>query len=74
MCKVIIDSFDSEEQAVAFLDWFRRKMFDRSCRLVTTQGVFFPEWDGIDTSATNQAQITVNISLYEEDDESDEGF
>ena len=65
MTKVTIDSFDTEEQAVAFVDWFRRN--SSKIKLITTQGVYSPEWDGVDHYATDDSNITVNIAVYEED-------
>ena len=61
MTKVIIDSFDTEEQAVAFVAWLRRRFDTDSCRLLTTQGSMLPCWDGVDSSQTNSSQITINI-------------
>lgn len=72
MTKVVIDSFDTEEQAVAFVDWLKRKFDKDMCRLITTQGTMLPYWDGIDQSQTDSTQITVNIVVDSED--IDEGF
>lgn len=72
MTKVIIDSFDTEEQAVAFADWLNKQMYMLKCRLVTTQGVMLPSWDGVDTNETDEHKITVNICVYADDE--DEGF
>jgi hypothetical protein len=71
MTKVIIDSFDTEEQAVAFVDWLKRKFDYTKCKLVTTEGLMIPVWDGVDTDNTNKHQITVNIvvDVYDEDEE-----
>jgi hypothetical protein len=69
MTKVTIDSFDTEEQAVAFVDWMR-KQFDLSrCRLYTTTGIVIPCWDGIDHNETNSKQITLNITVDADDEE-----
>lgn len=70
MTKVVIDSFDTEEQAVAFVDWLKRKFDKDSCILITTQGSMLPYWDGIDQSQTDSSQVTVNIVLdkYEYDE------
>lgn len=73
MTKVVIDSFDTEEQAVAFVDWLRKQMYMLKCRLVTTQGVMLPSWDGVDTDETDEYKITLNICVSE-DDELDEGY
>ena len=72
MTKVVIDSFDTEEQAVAFVDWLKRKFEKDMCRLVTTQGIYLPYWDGIDLNQTNVTQITMNIVV--DDEAEDEGF
>lgn len=70
MTKVVIDSFDTEEQAVAFVDWFRRNSHKIS--LLTTEGTVYPEWDGVDHDGTNKDVITVNIAVFSA--EEDEGF
>lgn len=72
MTKVIIDSFDTEEQAIAFVDWLKRKFELNQCRLITTQGIMLPYWDGIDQSDTDSTQITMNIVVDNEAE--DEGF
>lgn len=72
MTKVIIDSFDTQEQAVAFVDWLKRKFDKGMCRLITTQGIYLPYWDGIDQAQTDSTQITMNIVVDTEDQ--DEGF
>jgi hypothetical protein len=69
MTKVIIDSFDTEEQAVAFVDWFRRHSAGIS--LLTTTGTVSPEWDGVDHDNTDSDTITINISVFTEDDDID---
>jgi hypothetical protein len=73
MTKVVIDSFDTEEQAVAFVDWLKRKFELDHCRLVTTQGTMLPYWDGIDQNETDKNKITMNICVSE-DTEFEEGF
>ena len=75
MTKVVIDSFDTEEQAIAFVDWFRKQMFSYKCKLITTEGTMLPEWDGVDLAQTNKEQITFNIIVFNQDDDvEDEGF
>ena len=72
MTKVVIDSFDTEEQAVAFVAWLKRKFDKDMCRLSTTQGIMLPYWDGIDQAQTDSTQITLNIVVDNEAE--DEGF
>lgn len=72
MTKVVIDSFDTEEQAVAFVDWLKRKFDKDMCRLITVHGTMLPYWDGIDQAQTDTTQITMNIVVDNETE--DEGF
>lgn len=70
MTKIVIDTFDTEEQAIAFVDWLKRKFEKDMCRLITTQGTMLPYWDGIDQAQTDSTQITMNIVVdYEAEDE-----
>lgn len=69
MCKVIIDSFDTQEQAVAFVDWFRKRCDASKVELLTTEGLHVVEYDGVDTRQTSDDQIIVNVvtsTFYEE--------
>jgi hypothetical protein len=61
MTSVLIDSFDTEEQAVAFVDWFNKQCRAGKVKLITTQGLKFVEYDGVDTYQTNKENITINI-------------
>lgn len=69
MTKVVVDSFDTHEQAVAFVDWLHKQFQMARCRLVTTEGVVLPQWDGVDQAQTNNSMITFNIAVYADDDE-----
>ena len=72
MTKVVIDSFDTEEQAIAFVDWLKKQCDNGKVTMLTTQSYKSVDYDGIDHSMTNHIQITVNITtsdIYE-----DEGF
>jgi len=71
MTKVIIDSFDTEEQAIAFVDWLKRKFDTDMCRLITTQGTMLPYWDGIDQAQTDNTKITMNIVVDNESEDED---
>lgn len=72
MTKVVIDSFDTEEQAVAFVDWFKKQSQLGRCNLVTTDGGLGVDFDGVDLAQTSKEQITFNIIIYLL--EEDEGF
>ena len=63
-CKVIIDAFDTEEEAVCFVDWLRKQFDNSRCKLICTEGPVVPEWDGVDLGSTSSEQITVNIVVY----------
>lgn len=64
MCKVIIDSFDTEQQAVAFVDWLKKQFDSRKSMILTpSHGIQFVDWDGVDTSQSDNTQIVVNIVL-----------
>ena len=64
MCKVVIDAFDNKEQAVAFIDWFRKNHGRGECKIITTEGVYSVDWDGVDASSCTESQQVVNITLY----------
>lgn len=61
--KVIIDSFDSHIEAVAFTDWLRKQFDNCRCKLCTLDDVLMPCWDGVDTAASNKEQIVINITV-----------
>ena len=71
MTKVIIDSFDTEEQAVAFVAWFKKHTETNGIKLLTTEGLQEVEWDGVDLYMTNKQQIVVNIVMYDVPHEDD---
>ncbi len=63
MTKVIIDSFDTEEEAICFVDWLKKQFDNSRCKLLCIEDTLFPCWDGIDTANTNKEQITINITV-----------
>ncbi len=65
---VIIDAFDTQEQAVAFVDWLKKKTDQGSCQILTTQGLEYVQWDGVDTNSSDADQTVVNICTYEADE------
>jgi hypothetical protein len=64
--KVLIDAFDTEEQAVAFVNWLSKRLNGNACRLVTTDGVWFPYFDGVDT---NSEFTCVNIVMDDDNED-----
>ena len=69
--KVIIDSFDTEEQGVAFIHWLSKQSYADNIKLLTTQGLMSVQYDGVDTSSSSSDKLVVNIvvdSYIEEDD------
>lgn len=68
MCKVIIDAFDNEEDAVAFTTWLIQKMEASQVRLFTTEGWKTILDDGIDTYSSSKEQKVINITTDTEDD------
>lgn len=71
--KVVIDSFDTEEQAVAFLQWLRTRLDAGVPKLITTQGQFSIEDDGVDHSTLEQNILTLNIAIYQSDEDEEYG-
>ena len=69
--KVVIDSFDSEEQAVCFIDWLSKQSDAGKIHLFTTDGLIDVEFDGVDTDGSDSKQFVVNIctSVVPTDDE-----
>ena len=68
MTKVVIDSFDKVEQAICFVDWLKRQFENGRPKLLCVDNTYIPQWDGIDTSSTNNEQVVVNIVVdYEEE-------
>lgn len=65
MCKIIFDAFETEEQAIAFTDWFVKHAHE--IRLFTTQGMINVEYEGVDTNQTDKDQIVINICTFDED-------
>jgi len=61
--KVIIDAFDTEEQAIAFIDWFKKQADKGSIKLLTTDGLQEVQWDGVDTSANTDEHLVFNICV-----------
>lgn len=58
MCKVVIDSFDSEEDAIAFISWFKKTADADEINLITTKGTRYINWNGIDLrSSTNKLKV-----------------
>jgi len=72
MTKIIIDSFDTEEQAVAFVNWFKKQSQLGRCNILTIDGGLAVDFDGVDLNQTNKEQIVFNVSIYNL--EEDEGF
>jgi hypothetical protein len=62
MTKVIIDAFDTPEQAVAFISWLKDRM-DEGINLINILGIYVPEYDGMDTSRCNTSQLVMNITI-----------
>lgn len=69
MMKVVIDSFDTEEQAVAFVDWLSRRSAKDSIRLLTTEGMKSVYYDGVDTNDERPDTIVINIVVDDVEDE-----
>ena len=69
MTKVVIDSFDTEEQAICFVDWLKRQFELGRPRLLCVDNTYIPSWDGIDTLSTNKNQIVINIVVDYDDEE-----
>ena len=59
--KVVIDSFDTEEQAICFVDWLKRQFDMGRPRLVCVDNIYVPAWDGIDNDQTDKEKVTINI-------------
>lgn len=61
--KVVIDAFDTEEQAVAFIDWFKKQADNGKIALLTTDGLMDVQWDGVDIGANTQDKMVLNICV-----------
>lgn len=67
MCKVIIDAFDCEEDAIAFTTWLIQKMEAYQVRLFTTEGWKTILDDGVDTHSSSKIQKVINITTDVDD-------
>ena len=61
--KVVIDSFDTQEQAVAFIDWFKKQSDNGKIGLLTTDGLMDVQWDGVDIGAKTSDKMVLNICV-----------
>ncbi len=61
--KVVIDAFDTEEQAVAFIDWLNKKSDNGEIGLLTTDGLMDVQCDGVDRDSFTDSQMVVNICV-----------
>lgn len=73
MCKIIIDAFDTQESAIAFVDWFKKNIQNSTPHLFTTDGVRTFYWDGVDTVSSNKDVVVINIveDYYDNDSDDD---
>ncbi len=70
--KVVIDAFDTEEQAVAFIDWFKKKCDRFECQIITAaDGKCKIDWDDMDLDGSNKDQFVINIVVDSSDDSGD---
>lgn len=67
--KVIIDAFDTEEQAVAFVDWLTRQMDMGIPKLICVSGEFKVDFDGMDVHQHDGTKLVMNIVVDEIDGE-----
>lgn len=66
MCKILIDAFDTEEDAVLFILWLEKSLN----KGVTLHGVAKETeivFDGVDTDGSTPSCKVVNIVSYEND-------
>lgn len=72
MCKVVIESFENEAEAVAFTVWLSKQMMDGKVKFNVLKGMQITpvevDWDGIDQDQTNNKQVVVNITTAEVDE------
>ena len=59
--KLVIDAFDTEEQCVAFIDWFKKQSDRDKINLLTTQGLMSVIYDGMDIGAATSDKMVMNI-------------
>ena len=73
MCKVVIESFANQAEAVGFVNWLAKQMNDSKVNFSVLKGMQITrirtDWDGVDQDQTNNKQIVVNITSGEYDDE-----
>ena len=66
MCKVFIDSFENQADAVAFTVWLNKQMMDAKVNFNVLKGMQVTpvqvDWDGVDQDQSNNKQIVVNIT------------
>lgn len=65
MCKVTIDAFDTQEQAVAFVNWLRARMDENKVKLLTVDGTVSVDYDGMDTHQQTKSLLVMNITVDE---------
>ena len=72
MCKVVIESFENEAEAVAFTVWLSNQIMDGKVKFNVLKGMQITpvevDWDGIDQNQTNNKQVVVNITSAEVDE------
>jgi len=72
MCKVVIESFENQAEAVAFTNWLSKQMMDGKVKFSVLKGMAITpievDWDGVDQDQTDHKQIVVNITSAEVDD------
>lgn len=64
-CKVVIDAFETEEEAVAFISWLKTNYDIIS--LFTLDGMKHIEYDGVDTDNSTKEVKVVNIVTFDAD-------
>lgn len=71
MCKVIIESFESQAEAVGFTNWLANQMADGKVKFSVLKAMQITpiqaDWDGVDQDQSNNKQIVVNITTGEYD-------
>ncbi len=72
-CSVVIDSFDSQEDAVNFVIWFKQQADAGKINLVRLDSTVAQiDYDGNDDRASSPTNITFNIVTNDLDPEEEE--